>query len=161
MSGICVVRCVLVKKSDSAFPECVGVKNVRFSMSGMCCGQKCQIQHVWSWSKCQIMSGICGLRNARFSMPRNMSWSKMSDSACLECVLVKMSDNVWNFWVKKRQIQHAPEYIVVKNVRFSMSGMCPGQKCQIQHVRNACWAKTSDSTCSECVIGQKCQIHHV
>jgi hypothetical protein len=39
------------------------VKNVRFSMAGMCCDQK---RHGW-----------------------NVTWSKPSDSAWLECVMVK------------------------------------------------------------------------
>jgi hypothetical protein len=51
--------------ADSAWLECVTVKNVRFSMAGMCCGQK-RIQHGW-----------------------NVLCSETSDSALLERVVVE------------------------------------------------------------------------
>jgi hypothetical protein len=73
-------------------------------MSGMCRGQNCQIQHV-----------------------RNVSLSKMSDSACLECAMLK-------------------------NARFSIAGMCCGQKCQIQYGWNVSRSKTSDSAFEECIL---------
>jgi hypothetical protein len=86
------------KTSDSAWLECVVVKNFRFSLAGMCggtkvifcmirmcCGKKRQIQHGWNvlWSKSQIQQGW------------NVLWSKTSDPEWLEYVVVN-----------KRQIQH-------------------------------------------------------
>jgi hypothetical protein len=60
-------------------------------------------------------------------MARSVSGNKTSDLACLECV-------------------------VVKNVRFSITGMCSGQKSQIQHGRNALLGKMSNSAWLKCVI---------
>jgi hypothetical protein len=42
------------------------------------------------------------------------------------------------------------EYVVVKIVSFSMSGMCCGHKCQFQVAWNMSWANTSVSACPEC-----------
>jgi hypothetical protein len=61
------------------------VKIVRFSMTGMCRGQNCQFLHDW-----------------------NVTWSKWSVSAWLECVMIKI-------------------------VSFSMAGMSQSQNRQFQH----------------------------
>jgi hypothetical protein len=71
----------------------------------MCLVYKCQFQHGW-----------------------NVLWSKTSDLALLECVMVK---NV---------IFSIAGMCLGQKVRFSMAGMCCGQKLQIQHGgRNVSW----------------------
>jgi hypothetical protein len=64
------------------------IKIVSFSMAGICNGQNCPFQHAW-----------------------NVSWSKLSVSACLE-------------------------YVMVTIVSINMSGTCHGQNLQFQHVSN-------------------------
>jgi hypothetical protein len=64
---------------------CRGKKNVEFSMAGMCCSLKRHIQHVW-----------------------NLSRSKMSDPAWPQRVIVKnvRFSMAGICYGKKRQIQH-------------------------------------------------------
>jgi hypothetical protein len=69
-----------------------------------------------------IVQSPGAVRKHHFQHVRNVSWLQMSVSACL-----------------KRA--------VVKNVRFSMAGICRGQKHQIEHGWNVLWSKTSDSAC--------------
>jgi hypothetical protein len=79
-----------------AWLEYVMVKIVSFSMANMCHGQNRQFQHVW-----------------------NMSWSKLSVSACLE--------------------------LMVKIVSFRMAGLRHCQNVQFLHGWTTSWSKLSVS----------------
>jgi hypothetical protein len=81
---------------------------VSFRMSSMCQGQNCQFQLIWY-----------------------VSWSKLSVSTCLECVVVK----IVSFSMSEM------ECVVVIIVSFSTSGMCCGQNRQFQHVWYASWSQ--------------------
>jgi hypothetical protein len=115
---------------------CVKVKIVSFSLSGMCLGQNCQFQHVWnvSWSKLSVSA----------CLKWNVSWSLLLVSARLECVVVKIVSFSMSGMLlgHNSQFQHVwyvssflacLEYVFFKMVSFSMSEMCCGQNCQFQH----------------------------
>jgi ferredoxin-like protein FixX len=67
----------------SACLECVIVKIVSSSMSGIYHSQNSPFQHGWnvSWSKQSVLARL---------KDWNMAWLKLSVSACLECVMVKI-----------------------------------------------------------------------
>jgi hypothetical protein len=108
------MECVVLKTHVSSKVTLVfatSSKNVRFSMAGMCSsGQRSQITHV-----------------------RNVLWSKTSESALLECVVVKnVRFSLAGCVVVKKSDSACPECVAVKTVRFNMAGMCRGKKRQIQ-----------------------------
>jgi hypothetical protein len=96
------------------------VKIVSFSMFIICHGQNCQLQHSW-----------------------NVSWSKLSVTACLQYIMVK----IVHFSMAG--------CVMVKSVCFSITEMCHGQKALsgicygqnhlFQHVWNSSWSKLSVS----------------
>jgi hypothetical protein len=78
----------------------------------------------------------------------NMSWSKLSVLACLECVMVKIVcfsmpgiwydhnhqfQQVWNVSLLKSSVSAWLEWFIVQIVNFSMAGICLAEKCQFQH----------------------------
>jgi hypothetical protein len=73
------------------------------------------------------MSGMRYNQNRQFQHGWNMSWSKLSVSARLECVMVKI-------------------------VCFSTPGMCHGQNCLFQNAWNILWSQLSVSAFLECVM---------
>jgi hypothetical protein len=86
---------------DLAWLECVMVKNVRFSMAGKCHGVKRQIDHGQNvhGQTCLIPHG----------------WPVL---------LPKTSYSAWLCSVMIKIVQFS--MVVVKNVRFSMAGLCYG-----------------------------------
>jgi hypothetical protein len=110
--------------SVSALLERAVVKNVSFSMAGICMGQKRQFQHGW-----------------------NLLWSKSSVSAWLQYVLFKNVNYIMTGVCsgQNRLFQHCLN-VEVTNASFSIAGMCGGQKCQFQNGWNMYWSKTSVSS---------------
>jgi hypothetical protein len=64
---------------------------------------------------------------------------KMTDSARLECIVVKKSDSTLDCVVVKNIRLSMSEMCHAKKVRFSIAGMCCSQNRQIQHGRNVLW----------------------
>jgi hypothetical protein len=107
--------------------EYVTVKIVRFSIAGICHGQNCQFQYVlnMSWSKLSVSAWLsCVMvQIVSLSIVWNMSWSK--SSACLEYVRVKIVRFSMAGCVMVKIVRfNMVEFVTVKNDRFSIDGMC-------------------------------------
>jgi hypothetical protein len=95
---------------------------------------------------------MCHGQNRQFQHGWNVSWSKSSISAWLECVLVKIvSFSMFEIpHGQNRQFQHG--CVIVKIVSSSMSVICHDQNCPFQYGWNVSWSKSLASAFLEYVI---------
>jgi ferredoxin-like protein FixX len=75
---------------------------------------------------------MCFAQNRRLQRVCNVSWSKLSVSACLECVAFKIvSYNVSGMCLGQLRLSYSAclECVALKIISYSMYALCHAQNC--------------------------------
>ena len=114
------------------------VEKVRFIMYVVCRGETCKFQQCCM--ECVVVEKVSFSIDVKYRCPKlkfRHGWTVLlskekSVSACLDHVMVE----IVNFSM-------AVMCVVVKNLGFSMAGLCPGRNSQFQHGCDVSWSKQS------------------